>query len=226
MNLHVKSLLLVDSKCSENVCSEIKLITHIWKACRWSDQPDCPFNQTCNIMLIWFHLYPAGGGGRWLAAAWKPLGESASWVHVASSLLRTSRGDERWIQMGGHSGADIELLIRCNVNVTFLCKCCQFLVLNCTWNMSVWQSILLVLHLLYPHWAAVFLSLLPVQVVLAMPYDTPIPGYMNNTVNTMRLWSARAPNDFNLRDCECQSKFFVFFYVKSTFAKKSLCISF
>ncbi|XP_073729573.1 glycogen phosphorylase, liver form [Misgurnus anguillicaudatus] len=38
------------------------------------------------------------------------------------------------------------------------------------------------------------------QVILAMPYDTPIPGYMNNTVNTMRLWSARAPNDFNLRD--------------------------
>ncbi|XP_072313479.1 glycogen phosphorylase, liver form [Eucyclogobius newberryi] len=38
------------------------------------------------------------------------------------------------------------------------------------------------------------------QVVLAMPYDTPIPGYKNNTVNTMRLWSARAPNDFNLRD--------------------------
>ncbi|XP_053221480.1 glycogen phosphorylase, liver form [Podarcis raffonei] len=38
------------------------------------------------------------------------------------------------------------------------------------------------------------------QVVLALPYDTPIPGYMNNTVNTMRLWSSRAPNDFNLRD--------------------------
>ncbi|NWT43329.1 PYGL protein, partial [Chroicocephalus maculipennis] len=37
-------------------------------------------------------------------------------------------------------------------------------------------------------------------VVLALPYDTPVPGYMNNTVNTMRLWSARAPNDFNLRD--------------------------
>lgn len=45
-------------------------------------------------------------------------------------------------------------------------------------------------------------TLSSVQVVLAMPYDTPIPGYMNNTVNTMRLWSARAPNDFNLRDCE------------------------
>uniref|UniRef100_A0A8C5PEF3 Alpha-1,4 glucan phosphorylase n=1 Tax=Leptobrachium leishanense TaxID=445787 RepID=A0A8C5PEF3_9ANUR len=38
------------------------------------------------------------------------------------------------------------------------------------------------------------------QVVLAMPYDTPVPGYMNNTVNTMRLWSARAPNDFKLQD--------------------------
>ncbi|KAL8601646.1 hypothetical protein ACOMHN_003912 [Nucella lapillus] len=36
------------------------------------------------------------------------------------------------------------------------------------------------------------------QVVLAMPYDTPIPGYGNNTVNTLRLWSARAPNSFNL----------------------------
>lgn len=35
-----------------------------------------------------------------------------------------------------------------------------------------------------------------------MPYDTPVPGYMNNTVNTMRLWSARAPNDFNLKDCK------------------------
>uniref|UniRef100_A0A6Q2XUC5 Alpha-1,4 glucan phosphorylase n=2 Tax=Esox lucius TaxID=8010 RepID=A0A6Q2XUC5_ESOLU len=38
------------------------------------------------------------------------------------------------------------------------------------------------------------------QVVLAMPYDTPVPGFKNNTVNTMRLWSAKAPNDFNLRE--------------------------
>ncbi|KAL7861563.1 hypothetical protein SRHO_G00130040 [Serrasalmus rhombeus] len=37
------------------------------------------------------------------------------------------------------------------------------------------------------------------QVVLAMPYDTPVPGYKNNTVNTMRLWSAKAPNDFQLQ---------------------------
>ncbi|TWW78531.1 Glycogen phosphorylase, brain form [Takifugu flavidus] len=37
-------------------------------------------------------------------------------------------------------------------------------------------------------------------VVLAMPYDTPVPGYRNNTVNTMRLWSAKAPNDFKLQN--------------------------
>lgn len=45
------------------------------------------------------------------------------------------------------------------------------------------------------------LLLLLVQVVLALPYDTPVPGYRNNIVNTMRLWSAKAPCDFNLRDC-------------------------
>lgn len=37
-----------------------------------------------------------------------------------------------------------------------------------------------------------------------MPYDTPVPGYKNNTVNTMRLWSAKAPNDFNLEECKCR----------------------
>ena len=31
-----------------------------------------------------------------------------------------------------------------------------------------------------------------------MPYDTPIPGYANNTVNTLRLWSAEAVCGFNL----------------------------
>src|SRR5262249_11074632 len=34
--------------------------------------------------------------------------------------------------------------------------------------------------------------------VLAMPYDTPIPGYGNNTVNTLRLWSAKATDEFDL----------------------------
>ncbi|EGD77434.1 glycogen phosphorylase [Salpingoeca rosetta] len=36
------------------------------------------------------------------------------------------------------------------------------------------------------------------NVVLAVPYDTPIPGYRNNTVNTLRLWCARSPNSFDL----------------------------
>ncbi|XP_006811993.2 glycogen phosphorylase, liver form-like, partial [Saccoglossus kowalevskii] len=40
------------------------------------------------------------------------------------------------------------------------------------------------------------------QVVFAMPYDTPVPGYGNNCVNTMRLWSAKAPNNFNLKFCK------------------------
>jgi len=40
------------------------------------------------------------------------------------------------------------------------------------------------------HWHAT-------ESVEAMPYDTPIPGYKNNTVNTLRLWSAQS-NRFNL----------------------------
>uniref|UniRef100_A0A915JZI9 Alpha-1,4 glucan phosphorylase n=1 Tax=Romanomermis culicivorax TaxID=13658 RepID=A0A915JZI9_ROMCU len=36
------------------------------------------------------------------------------------------------------------------------------------------------------------------QLVFAMPYDTPIPGYRNNIVNTLRLWTAKAENRFNL----------------------------
>ncbi|VVC28651.1 Glycogen/starch/alpha-glucan phosphorylase,Glycosyl transferase, family [Cinara cedri] len=37
------------------------------------------------------------------------------------------------------------------------------------------------------------------QVVYAMPYDSPVPGYQNNIVNTMRLWSAKSPVEFNLK---------------------------
>jgi starch phosphorylase len=37
------------------------------------------------------------------------------------------------------------------------------------------------------------------QTVCALPYDTPIPGYDNNTVNIMRLWSAKAPKSFHLK---------------------------
>lgn len=34
--------------------------------------------------------------------------------------------------------------------------------------------------------------------VIAIPYDTPIPGYGNNSVNTLRLWSARSDNEIDL----------------------------
>lgn len=35
--------------------------------------------------------------------------------------------------------------------------------------------------------------------VLALPYDIPILGYGNNTVNTLRLWSAKASHQFDLK---------------------------
>ncbi len=35
--------------------------------------------------------------------------------------------------------------------------------------------------------------------VMAMAYDSPIPGYATSTVNNMRLWSAKASRDFNLK---------------------------
>ncbi|WP_415880521.1 glycogen/starch/alpha-glucan phosphorylase [Methylomonas sp. TEB] len=36
--------------------------------------------------------------------------------------------------------------------------------------------------------------------VIAMPYDTPVPGYKNGTVNTLRLWKAIATEEFNLQE--------------------------
>ena len=36
--------------------------------------------------------------------------------------------------------------------------------------------------------------------VLGMPYDTPIAGFRNGTVNTLRLWRARASEEFDLTD--------------------------
>jgi starch phosphorylase len=35
--------------------------------------------------------------------------------------------------------------------------------------------------------------------VMAMAFDTPVPGYNTATVNNMRLWSAKASRDFNLK---------------------------
>lgn len=34
--------------------------------------------------------------------------------------------------------------------------------------------------------------------IIAMGYDTPVPGYRNNTVNNLRLWSAKASREFDL----------------------------
>jgi len=34
--------------------------------------------------------------------------------------------------------------------------------------------------------------------VIAMPYDTPVSGYKNDVVNTLRLWSARSSEEFDL----------------------------
>ncbi|NOQ76935.1 MAG: glycogen/starch/alpha-glucan family phosphorylase [Methylococcaceae bacterium] len=36
--------------------------------------------------------------------------------------------------------------------------------------------------------------------VLAVPYDTPIPGFQNGTVNTLRLWKSEATEEFNLQE--------------------------
>ena len=36
------------------------------------------------------------------------------------------------------------------------------------------------------------------ETVMAMAYDTPIPGYRNNTVNNLRLWSAKSTREFDL----------------------------
>jgi starch phosphorylase len=39
---------------------------------------------------------------------------------------------------------------------------------------------------------------LPAYTVLGVPYNIMVPGYQNGTVNTLRLWSARASEEFNL----------------------------
>lgn len=36
--------------------------------------------------------------------------------------------------------------------------------------------------------------------VLAVPYDIPVPGYQNGTVNTLRLWKAAATDEFDLNE--------------------------
>ena len=38
------------------------------------------------------------------------------------------------------------------------------------------------------------------QDVMALPFDMPIPGYQNGTVNTLRLWKSTATEEFNLEE--------------------------
>jgi len=38
------------------------------------------------------------------------------------------------------------------------------------------------------------------QEALAMPFDTPVPGYKVNNVNTLRLWTSKATEEFDLDD--------------------------
>lgn len=40
---------------------------------------------------------------------------------------------------------------------------------------------------------------LPWQTILGVPYDTPVPGYGTDNVNTLRLWKAEASDEFNLQ---------------------------
>jgi len=51
--------------------------------------------------------------------------------------------------------------------------------------------------------------------VLAVPYDTPIPGYRNDTVNVLRLWSAAATDEFDLGEFNAGS------YTESVAAKNA-----
>jgi starch phosphorylase len=51
--------------------------------------------------------------------------------------------------------------------------------------------------------------------VLAVPYDIPIPGYRNGTVNTLRLWKAAATDEFDLGEFNAGS------YAESVEAKNN-----
>jgi starch phosphorylase len=50
--------------------------------------------------------------------------------------------------------------------------------------------------------------------VLAVPYDLPVPGYQNGTVNRLRLWKSEATDEFNLQDFNAGS------YTDAVAAKK------
>lgn len=64
------------------------------------------------------------------------------------------------------------------------------------------------------------------QVVFAMPYDNPIPGYKNNVVNTLRLWSAKSPVEFNLKFCKQCLYHFIYHQLKQIVVEISLFFPF
>jgi len=49
-----------------------------------------------------------------------------------------------------------------------------------------------------PHTGQLIVHWEHAEVVEAVPFDVPIPGFKNETVNTLRLWSAQAQEGFNL----------------------------
>lgn len=55
-------------------------------------------------------------------------------------------------------------------------------------------------HYIDPHTAQLTVHWEHADVILAVPFDVPIPGFKNETVNTLRLWSAMAQEGFNLSE--------------------------
>ena len=55
--------------------------------------------------------------------------------------------------------------------------------------------------------------------LIGIPYDIPIPGYKNGTVNTLRLWKAAATDEFDLGEFNAGS------YAESVAAKNAAEIS-
>lgn len=51
-----------------------------------------------------------------------------------------------------------------------------------------------------PHTGELVVHWEDAEEVLAVPFDVPIPGFKNKTVNTLRLWSASAAEEFNLSE--------------------------
>lgn len=58
-----------------------------------------------------------------------------------------------------------------------------------------------------PHTGQLIIHWENAEEVLAVPFDVPIPGYKNSTVNTLRLWDASAAEEFKLDQFNAGSYF-------------------